>query len=49
MADPYENYMEENLVGFAGNLGEWMPLGIAVLCCLFVSIMLVKSVKALIS
>ena len=48
MADPYENYMEENLVGFAGNLGEWMPLGIAVLSCLLVSIMLVKSVKALI-
>ena len=43
----YINHMEENLLDFAGTLGEWTPLVIATLCCLFVSVLLVKSVKAL--
>lgn len=42
------NPMEENLVSFADTLGEWTPLVIAVVCCLFISILLVKSVKAMI-
>lgn len=39
--------MAENLSSFAGTLGEWTPLVIAVVCCLLVSVMLVKSVKAM--
>ena len=51
MSEPYEELetlMEDNLLDFAGTLGEWTPLVIAVVCCLFVSILLVKSVKAMI-
>lgn len=48
MVETGENYMAENLSSFAGTLGEWTPLVIAVACCFLVSIMLVKSVKAMI-
>ena len=47
MTETYENYMEDNLIGFGGVLGEYFPLVVGILGCLAVSILLVKSVKAL--